>query len=63
MRPRSRRLQGLGKPMQTLLVLHTDLAIALALVGVALFRLPKFGQAVLAFLRDLDDYRANRRDR
>jgi hypothetical protein len=46
--------------MQTLLAGHTDLAIALAL-GVAVYRLPKFGQAVLAFLRDLNDYRANRR--
>jgi hypothetical protein len=25
--------------------------------------LPKFGHAILAFLRDLDDYRANRHDR
>ena len=46
--------------MQTLLSSHTDLAVALA-VGIAVYRLPRFGQAVLAFLRDLDDYRANRR--
>jgi hypothetical protein len=46
--------------MQTLLSSHADLAIVAAL-GIAVYRLPKFGQAVLAFLRDLDDYRANRR--
>jgi hypothetical protein len=31
-------------------------------VGV-LFALPRFGRAVLAFLRDWDDYRANRPQR
>lgn len=46
--------------MQTFLSSHTELAVAIA-IGIAVYRLPKFGQAVLAFLRDLDDYRANRR--
>jgi hypothetical protein len=35
--------------------------IALALATI--FALPAFGRRVLAFLRDLDDYRANRRGR
>ena len=47
--------------MQTLLSSHTYPAIALA-IGIAICYLPKLGQAVLAFLRDLDDYRVNRRD-
>jgi hypothetical protein len=38
--------------------------LAYIVVGlVALFQLPRFGRAVLAFLRDLDDYRANRQRR
>jgi uncharacterized membrane protein YuzA (DUF378 family) len=36
-------------------------ALAYIVVGLAaLFALPRFGRAVLAFLRDLDDYRTNR---
>ena len=42
-----------------LLAHHSTYAvIVLALVVVA--RLPKWGRSVLAFLRDLDDYRSNR---
>jgi hypothetical protein len=34
---------------------------AYALLGVlVVFSLPRFGRSVLAFLRDLDDYRSNR---
>jgi uncharacterized membrane protein YuzA (DUF378 family) len=36
-------------------------ALAYVIVGLAaLFALPAFGQRILAFLRDLDEYRANR---
>ena len=35
--------------------------LAYVVVGLAaIFALPRFGRAVLTFLRDLDDYRANR---
>lgn len=35
--------------------------LAYIVVGlVAFFMLPRFGRAVLAFLRDLDEYRADR---
>jgi uncharacterized membrane protein YuzA (DUF378 family) len=38
--------------------------LAYIVVGLAaIFALPRFGRAVLAFLRDLDDYRANRQRR
>lgn len=36
-------------------------ALAYVIVGLtALFALPAFGRRILAFLRDLDEYRANR---
>lgn len=35
----------------------------IALAVVTILTLPTFGRRVLAFLRDLDDYRANRRGR
>ncbi len=39
----------------------TNTALFVALLGlVVLYRLPKFGQAVLAFLRDLRDFRDGR---
>jgi uncharacterized membrane protein YuzA (DUF378 family) len=35
--------------------------LAYVVVGLAaVFALPRFGRAVLAFLRDLDDYRSSR---
>ena len=43
-----------------MLLLEPTAITYIAFVVATIYALPAFGQRVLAFLRDLDDYRANR---
>ena len=42
---------------------HTSVLGVLAVAFFAVLRLPAFGKRVISFLRDLDDYRDERRNR
>ncbi|HET7455177.1 MAG TPA: hypothetical protein VFJ76_06620 [Solirubrobacterales bacterium] len=42
---------------------HPTLLAYLAFAALVVSQLPRLGRSVLAFLRDLDDYRANRPQR